>query len=64
MFLGLSFSNFIFRYLDKGSFETFGPLGFLRAFHYLGFRIESLSTGFIPHYAFIFIFSISLFLLF
>ena len=63
-FFGLMLSNFIFRYLDKGTFETFGPLGFLKTFHFFGFRLESLSTGFIPHYAFIFSLSVVIFFYF
>ncbi len=63
-YFGLVQSNYLFRYVDKGFLEFFGPLGILRLLHYWGFLIESLSTGFIPHYAFIFATSISLFLAF
>ena len=61
MFLGLTLSNFMFRYIDKGFLEFFGPLGFLKTLHYWGFLIELLSTGFIPHYAYVFISSLILF---
>lgn len=61
MFLGLTLSNYMFRYIDKGFLEFFGPLGFLRTLHYWGFLIELLSTGFIPHYAYVFISSLILF---
>lgn len=53
--LSLSSSLFILRYIDKGSLEFFGPLGLGRLFHYLGFLIELLSTGFILHYSYIFL---------
>lgn len=46
-------SVFIYRYLDKGLLEFFGPVGIFRVIHWLGFYIELLSTGFIPHYGFI-----------
>jgi NADH-ubiquinone oxidoreductase chain 5 len=64
MFLGLSLSNYMFRYIDKGFLEFFGPLGFLKTLHYWGFLIELISTGFIPHYAYIFISSLFLFFIF
>lgn len=64
MFLALSLSNYIFRYIDKGFLEFFGPFGFLKTLHYWGFLIELLSTGFIPHYAYIFISSLFLFFIF
>ena len=49
----LILSNYLYRYIDKGFLELFGPLGCQRFLHYLGFSIELLSTGFIPHYALI-----------
>lgn len=61
MFYVFVLSNFFYRYIDKGFLEFFGPLGILKFLHYLGFLIELLSTGFIPHYAYILIFSILFF---
>lgn len=55
---GLIFSNYIYRYIDKGFLEFFGPYGGFKLFHFKGFYIELLSTGFIPHYALIKIISL------
>ena len=63
MYFGLVLSNFMFRYIDKGFLEFFGPLGFLRSLHFFGFYIELFSTGFIPHYAYVSILSLAIFLL-
>lgn len=60
----LILSNYLYRYLDKGILELFGPLGCQRFLHYLGFTIELLSTGFIPHYALIMVTSAILGLIF
>lgn len=60
----LILSNYLYRYLDKGILELFGPLGCQKFLHYLGFTIELLSTGFIPHYALIMVTSVILGLLF
>jgi hypothetical protein len=60
--MGLALSNFMFRYIDKGFLEFFGPLGFLKAIHYWGFLIEALSTAFIPHYTYVFITTLFLFI--
>ncbi len=51
----LILSNYLYRYVDKGILELIGPLGCQRLLNYLGFNIELLSTGFIPHYALIMI---------
>jgi len=63
MFYTLVLSNFMFRYIDKGFLEFFGPLGFLRTLHFFGFYIELFSTGFIPHYAYVSIISLALLLI-
>jgi NADH-ubiquinone oxidoreductase chain 5 len=42
-------SIIFYRYLDKGILEIFGPLGIFRILHYIGFKIEILSTGNILH---------------
>ena len=60
----LILSNYLYRYLDKGLLELFGPLGCQKFFHYLGLNIELLSTGFIPHYALIMVTSAILGLIF
>lgn len=49
------FSVFLYRYLDKGLIEFFGPLGLYRIIHFQSFILELLATGFIPHYGFIFL---------
>jgi len=51
----LTLSVYLYRYFDKGLLEFFGPLGIFRIINWFGFYIEQLSTGFIPHYGFIFI---------
>lgn len=61
MYLVLVASNYLYRYIDKGFLEFFGPLGLLRFINYSGFLVEIISTGYIPHYAFIKIKSIKLF---
>lgn len=58
----ISLSSFINRYLDRGLFELFGPLGLIRFFNFYSFNLELYATAFIPHYAFIIIFSICLFI--
>ena len=52
-------SVYLYRYFDKGLLEFFGPLGIFRIINWFGFYIEQLSTGFIPHYGFIFICTIT-----
>ena len=46
----LRYSLLFYRYLDKGLFEYFGPLGTSRLFHYIGFKLELLATNYINHY--------------
>jgi NADH-ubiquinone oxidoreductase chain 5 len=48
-----SLSIFLYRFFDKGFLELFGPLGFFRSNHLLGFLFELSATGFFPHYGFI-----------
>lgn len=48
----------MFRYIDKGFLESFGPNGILKFLHYISHIITSLSTEYIPHYAFVMITSI------
>lgn len=47
----LLLSNILYRYIDKGILELFGPIGGSNFLQFSGFLIELLSTGFIPHYA-------------
>jgi len=54
----LVLSNILYRYIDKGLLELFGPIGGRNLLHFLGFSIELLSTGFIPHYALIMVLSL------
>jgi hypothetical protein len=56
----LSVSLLLYRYIDKGILELFGPIGGKNLLHFLGFSIELLSTGFIPHYALMKILCLSL----
>jgi NADH-ubiquinone oxidoreductase chain 5 len=51
MYRYLLLSNILYRYIDKGLLELFGPIGGKNLLHFFGFSIELLSTGFIPHYA-------------
>lgn len=55
----LLLSNILYRYIDKGILELFGPIGGKNLLSFLGFSIELLSTGFIPHYALIKILSLA-----
>jgi hypothetical protein len=63
MFYSLVLSNSIYRHLDKGFLESFGPNGLLQFLHFIGFNISSFSSGFIPHYAFVLIFSLFIFII-
>ena len=54
----LVLSNILYRYIDKGLLELFGPIGGRNLLHFLGFYIALLSTGFIPHYALIMVLSL------
>lgn len=51
----LLFSVYLYRYIDKGILEILGPLGLVRLLQYMGFYIELISTGYIPHYSLILI---------
>nr|QCQ69080.1 NADH dehydrogenase subunit 5 [Synchytrium taraxaci] len=46
------------RHLDRGLIELVGPTGLINLVHYLGFRFELLATGYLPHYAFLILFSV------
>ena len=58
----LTASVILYRYIDKGLFELLGPVGLVRLTHWLGFKVELLATGFIPHQIFIILFSCITFL--
>jgi NADH:ubiquinone oxidoreductase subunit 5 (subunit L)/multisubunit Na+/H+ antiporter MnhA subunit len=47
----LSISNYVYRYIDKGFLEVFGPLGCTRLINFWGYLFEKFSTGFLSHYA-------------
>lgn len=64
MFYSLVLSNSVYRHIDKGFLESFGPNGLLQFLHYIGFNITYFSSGFIPHYAYVFICSLTIFILF
>jgi NADH-ubiquinone oxidoreductase chain 5 len=42
-------SLMVSRYWDRGLIELVGPLGLHKLFHFATFKLELLSTGFIPH---------------
>ncbi len=44
------FSNFLFINFDRGFFEIFGPLGFVRFFRRICEFLVSFQTGFLYHY--------------
>jgi hypothetical protein len=54
----LQLALLLYRYVDKGIIEYLGPLSISRFIHWVGFQIEMFATGFIPHLAFILIFSV------
>ena len=63
-FISLVLSNYLYRYTDKGSLEFIGPKGLTNFFNYLASLLESLSTGYIPHYSFIIISSTFIYILY
>lgn len=58
MSLSLSLGNLLFRYLDRGLLELFGPYGLSSYFSYFGFKLELLASGFLTHYALLIISSL------
>ncbi len=58
MSLGFNYSISLYRYWDKGLLQIIGPYGLYKILHYYSFKIELLSTGYILHYAIIFLISI------
>jgi NADH-ubiquinone oxidoreductase chain 5 len=50
------FAATVSRYWDRGFLEVVGPTGLVKLFHYYSFKLELLSTGLIPHYAFLIVF--------
>lgn len=58
MFQYCNLSILLYRIIDKGSLELFGPVGLSRLIHSFGFYSDSLSTGYLPHLAFLIIYSI------
>jgi proton-translocating NADH-quinone oxidoreductase chain L len=70
LFLGY---DFVFKNLDRGLIELFGPLGFVRNLFYLSNQISRMQTGYIYHYfiikfigfcVFIFLLNIDMFFFF
>ena len=62
----LILANNLYRNIDRGILEIFGPLGFIRFFNWIGFKVELISTGYILHYILLIVFvliSITLILL-
>ena len=53
----VSFNSF-----DRGIFELIGPFGFSKIFNYFSIRFSRLQTGFIYHYAFVFVLGLILFI--
>lgn len=45
----LAYSNILLRYIDRGLLEILTPYGFTLLFHYLSYRLENLSTGYLYH---------------
>jgi len=43
------------RYFDRGLLELAGPLGLVRLFHFLSFKLELAATGYAAHYALLFL---------
>lgn len=58
----LLLSNSFFLFIDRGILEFFGPLGFSRAFSYLSFILDLLSTRYFIHYLLYIVFFISFFI--
>lgn len=54
----LIFGYITSKVLDRGVFETIGPFGLLHSFSYGSHKLNSLDTGFIPHYALYFFFNL------
>lgn len=54
----LNLGLILHRHIDRGLIELIGPTGLINLIHYIGFRLELLATGYLPHYAFIILFSI------
>jgi len=62
----LILANLLYRNIDHGILEIFGPLGFIRFFNWIGFKLELISTGYIIHYLLIYlvIMFLSIFIIF
>nr|YP_008816072.1 NADH dehydrogenase subunit 5 [Entransia fimbriata]AGZ90295.1 NADH dehydrogenase subunit 5 [Entransia fimbriata] len=67
-FVALPFLKFGYRisqcYLDKGVLEILGPLGIINTFRRMIFYATKLQTGYIYHYAFIILISLTAFITF
>lgn len=49
----------MFKLIDKGLLEIFGPYAVVNAFTYYSARISSLTSGYIFHYSFLIVLGIS-----
>jgi len=52
-----SFSNYLYRFIDKGMLDLLCPFGLSKAVHFIAFKIELLAIGNINSYAIIIIIS-------
>lgn len=58
----LSLGFFTFKTIDRGIVEIYGPLGLVKLFNILMQKFNNLQTGFIHHYVFVMVNSITFFL--
>lgn len=53
---------FTFKTIDRGLVEVYGPLGLVRFFNILMQKFSNLQTGYIHHYVFVMVNSVTFFL--
>jgi NADH-ubiquinone oxidoreductase chain 5 len=58
----LSLGFFTFKTIDRGLVEVYGPLGLVRFFNILMQKFSNLQTGYIHHYVFVMVNSVTFFL--
>jgi len=49
----------MFKLIDKGLLEIFGPYAIVNAFSYYSLRVSSITSGYIFHYAFLLVLGVS-----
>lgn len=54
---------FTFKEIDRGLIEIFGPLGLVKLIQILKVKFNKLQTGFLHHYAFIMVSSVTFILI-